>query len=70
MNRSSATAERQAFKVGDKVQTYWDDGWHGTTLYGEVVQAGPVAATVLWESGFRNRIRHADPRGVKHRKDD
>ena len=58
------------FELHTFVQTWFDTGCGRhmggpQILYGQVVQAGPKAATILWESGLRNRIRHHDPRGVK-----
>lgn len=43
---------------GDHVRYFFDTGAFGYTyLYGEVIQAGPKMATVLWESGIRNRVQ-------------
>lgn len=49
------------FKRGDLVQTWFDTGGGKmggvTVLYGEVIEAGPKAARVRWESGLTNRVR-------------
>lgn len=50
-----------AFSKGALVQTLWDAGGGRdgvTTMYGEVVSAGPKTFTVEWESGCRNRLEH------------
>lgn len=54
------------FKVGDKVQTWFDTGSGKNAgpqiLYGVVIQAGPKMAKIRWESGLHNRVRHCDHR--------
>ena len=46
---------QQRFRVGQFVSTWYDDGLHGTILYGVVLIAGPRTFDVRWESGLRNR---------------
>jgi hypothetical protein len=49
-------------KVGDIVQTWFDTGAMGSNiLFGRVVQAGPKAFLVVWESGLRNRLKQDHP---------
>jgi hypothetical protein len=38
-------------------------------MYGRVVKAGPKSYTVLWESGFRNRLEQGDERVKKCEKE-
>lgn len=53
-------AQAARFKRGDLVQTWFDTGagkMGGVVLvYGEVIEAGPKAARVRWESGLTNRV--------------
>lgn len=54
------------FTKGQTVQTWFDTGGGKNAgpqiLTGVVVQAGPKMATIRWESGLRNRVRHGDHR--------
>lgn len=62
------------YAKGDFVKIFFDDNWGGGYLYGCVVQSGPKAYTVEWESGLRNRFirdgfRH-EPERVVSKPDD
>jgi hypothetical protein len=49
-------------KVGQYVQYWFDTGCRGCVwLLGVVVEAGPKAYRVRWESGQHNRIRQDNP---------
>lgn len=50
------------FRKGDLVKTWWDDGWHGTIMFGVVERAGPKMFLVRWESDLRNRLSQSEPR--------
>jgi hypothetical protein len=51
-------AQKTLKKVGQFVQYWFDTGARGCTwLLGVVVEAGPKAYRVRWESGLHNRIR-------------
>lgn len=57
-------------KKGGLVWTWWDSGAMGASqMYGRVVKAGPKSYTVLWESGFRNRLEQGDERVKKCEKE-
>lgn len=61
------------FNLNDFVETWFDTGagrhmGGPQLLYGKVIQAGPKAATIIWESGLRNRIKQ-DHHGVKQARD-
>lgn len=47
------------------VKVWGDDGMGGGFCYGIVVAAGAKMATIRWESGSTNRVRHTEPRGVE-----
>lgn len=58
-NGVAAKLER-LWQVGDVVDTLFDTGGGKSggprVLYGEVVEAGPNAAKIVWESGLSNRV--------------
>ena len=62
-----------ALFLKDEIVETWFDTGSGRTggprvIYGQVIASGPKAATIRWESGLRNRVRHHDHR-VKHARD-
>lgn len=53
-------------KRGDYVQMWFDTGAFGVNLlFGVVIESGPKAFKVRWESGNTNVIRRSEPRGVE-----
>lgn len=57
---------KMKFTKGQTVQTWFDTGSGKNAgpqiLYGVVINSGPKMATIRWESGLRNRVRHCDHR--------
>jgi hypothetical protein len=61
------------FNLHEFVETWFDTGCGRhmggpQLLYGQVVQSGPKAALIVWESGLTNRVRH-HAGGIKHARD-
>jgi hypothetical protein len=53
------------FQRGDLVRYFYDTGAMGVTLiWGLVINAGPKAFRVRWESGHTNWLKHTEPKGV------
>jgi hypothetical protein len=53
------TQQAHTYRVGDLVQTEYNDGPGAGSVYGLITSAGPKQCGVTWESG-RRQILHKD----------
>lgn len=44
--------------TGDRVGCLWDDGWHGSIIYADVIRVNRVTVTVRDDQG---RVSRVDP---------
>lgn len=60
----------QAYRVGDLVQTEYNDGPGAGSVYGLITAAGPKQCNVTWESGRRQILNETRWHLVKRVPDD